>query len=121
MRKIILLFLITTIFCLFSGCLFYFPSKPSPTPSTSTSYSCTRLYIVSNCQSCEGKILINDCDTGYTLMPWGAILITNLNINCGDIIRVNLQDTTGHISHTEPRTATYPQTIVTFDWFTSVR
>lgn len=112
----------TFVFFLFpflvSGCIIVYPVTQS-TPSTSPSplSFCASFYVVSNCQECTGSILINGKNTGIYLASWGGTFVNDSSIKCGEIVLVNLMNKYGVISHTEARTATYPQTIIQFDWF----
>lgn len=117
MKKIVLILILLLFLCFFlTGCLFQRPGSeaavtPVPRPS------CSTLYIVSNCKSCTGEIIINDRNTGVYLQPWGGTYLNDPYINCGEVVRVNLMNHSGGLSHTEVKIATSIPIIIQFDWF----
>ncbi len=115
-RKLLAVFLAFSMLTSFvlAGC----GTPQSTIPTYQPSEMCSTLYVVSNCKDCSGYILINRRNTGVYLAPWKSVSLTIPEITCGEVVRVQLLNAAGLLSHTEVRTATFNRIMtVQFDWF----
>ena len=117
MKKTILSILILSFvfgIALISGCTGTSTPPTTPPPVQPTIQICSEVYVVSNAGNVFGQVFVNGIGVGGLLLPFGAVLASQPQLRCGDIVTVYIIRPDGRVSITKAATAVSPRTVVTF-------